>query len=201
VPLKIVLRGAVAFAARIGKTGNQVEKQVSRSGVILLSCRAQGNQSPSPEEVERVCALVDQILTSDTSWVDQDGVEAPVALKAILIIAPYNAQVFALREWLPNAFIGTLDKFQGQEAPIVIYSMTSSSHADAPRVMEFLYSANRLNVAVSRAKCICVVVPRQPCSRRSAASLVTASGKKQSHPVEMTSGATLAGLLSGSLGS
>ena len=54
--------------------------------------------------------------------------------------------------------IGTVDKFQGQEAPIVIYSMTTSSHADAPRGMEFLYSANRLNVATSRARCLCVVV-------------------------------------------
>ncbi|WP_346015605.1 C-terminal helicase domain-containing protein [Bradyrhizobium sp. 182] len=75
-----------------------------------------------------------------------------------LIIAPYNAQVFELQERLPGARIGTVDKFQGQEAPIVIYSMATSSHTDAPRGMEFLYSANRLNVAVSRAKCICIVV-------------------------------------------
>jgi hypothetical protein len=75
-----------------------------------------------------------------------------------LIIAPYNAQVFELQERIPGARIGTVDKFQGQEAPIVIYSMTTSSHADAPRGMEFLYSSNRLNVATSRAKCICVLV-------------------------------------------
>jgi len=117
-----------------------------------------GNQSSSPEEVERVCALVDEIMQSDTSWIDRDRVEAPLTLKDILIIAPYNAQVFALQERLPTACIGTVDKFQGQEAPIVIYSMTTSSHADAPRGMEFLYSANRLNVATSRAKCMCIVV-------------------------------------------
>ena len=76
----------------------------------------------------------------------------------ILFIAPYNAQVFELQERIPGARIGTVDKFQGREAPIVIYSMASSSHSDAPRGMEFLYSANRLNVATSRAKCICVVV-------------------------------------------
>lgn len=79
-------------------------------------------------------------------------------LDDILIIAPYNAQVFELQERLPGARIGTVDKFQGQEAPIVIYSMTTSSHADAPRGMEFLYSANRLNVATSRAKCLCILV-------------------------------------------
>src|SRR5437868_1763872 len=89
---------------------------------------------------------------------DREGVEASVGLEDILIIAPYNAQVFELQERIPGARIGTVDKFQGREAPIVIYSMASSSHSDAPRGMEFLYSANRLNVATSRAKCICVVV-------------------------------------------
>jgi superfamily I DNA and/or RNA helicase len=76
----------------------------------------------------------------------------------ILIIAPYNAQVFELQDRIAGARIGTVDKFQGQEAPIVIYSMTTSSYADAPRGMEFLYSLNRLNVATSRAKCICILV-------------------------------------------
>jgi uncharacterized protein len=79
-------------------------------------------------------------------------------LADVLIIAPYNAQVFALQDRLKGARIGTVDKFQGQEAPIVIYPMTTSSHADAPRGMEFLYSPNRLNVATSRAKCVCVLV-------------------------------------------
>jgi uncharacterized protein len=59
---------------------------------------------------------------------------------------------------LPNISIGTVDKFQGQEAPIVIYSMTSSSPEDAPRGMSFLYNPNRLNVATSRAKCMCILV-------------------------------------------
>ncbi|WP_371260900.1 AAA domain-containing protein [Bradyrhizobium sp. Cp5.3] len=76
----------------------------------------------------------------------------------MLIVAPYNAQVFGLQELIPGAHVGTVDKFQGQEAPIVIYSMTTSSHSDAPLGMEFLYSANRLNVATSRAKCVCVIV-------------------------------------------
>jgi uncharacterized protein len=101
---------------------------------------------------------VSDILSSDASWVDRMGVERAVTLEDILIIAPYNAQVFELQERLPGARVGTVDKFQGQEAPIVIYSMTTSSHADAPRGMEFLYSQNRLNVATSRAKCVCVLV-------------------------------------------
>ena len=62
------------------------------------------------------------------------------------------------KERSPGGRIGTVDKFQGQEAPIVIYSITTSSYLDAPRGMEFLYSGNRINVATSRAKAICVLV-------------------------------------------
>jgi uncharacterized protein len=76
-----------------------------------------------------------------------------------MVIAPYNAHVVALVTKLPKgAHVGTVDKFQGQEAPVVIYSMATSSPADAPRGMEFLYSLNRLNVAVSRAKSVCILV-------------------------------------------
>ena len=82
----------------------------------------EGNQSCSPEEAERVRALVKEILDSSATWIDKDDVEQPVTLDDILIIAPYNAQVFELQERLPGARIGTVDKFQGQEAPIVIYS-------------------------------------------------------------------------------
>jgi uncharacterized protein len=101
---------------------------------------------------------VKEILGSNSTWIDRDGAEKPVELSDILIIAPYNAQVFELQKRLPGARIGTVDKFQGQEAPIVMYSLTTSSYADAPRGMEFLYSLNRLNVATSRAKCLCVLV-------------------------------------------
>jgi uncharacterized protein len=66
--------------------------------------------------------------------------------------------VFEIQQLLPGARVGTVDKFQGQEAPIAIYSTATSSHADAPRGMEFLYSLNRLNVATSRAKCVSVLV-------------------------------------------
>jgi superfamily I DNA and/or RNA helicase len=82
-----------------------------------------------------------------------------LTLSDILVVAPYNVQVAALRKQLPEgARVGTVDKFQGQEAPIVFYSVTTSSPEDAPRGMEFLYSLNRLNVAISRARCVAVVV-------------------------------------------
>ena len=73
-------------------------------------------------------------------------------------IAPYNAQVSDLAARLPGTRIGTVDKFQGQQAPVVIYSLTTSSPEDAPRGMEFLYSLNRLNVATSRAQAMVIVV-------------------------------------------
>ena len=91
-------------------------------------------------------------------WTDHRNDRRPLRLADILIIAPYNAQVAALSARLPEARIGTVDKFQGQEAPVVICSLTTSSPEDAPRGMEFLYSPNRLNVAVSRARTACILV-------------------------------------------
>jgi uncharacterized protein len=135
--------------------------RINGSGLRFLPVIHEGNQSSCPEEADKVCELVAEILGSNTTWIDRDGKEAAIGLDDILIIAPYNAQVFELQERMPRARIGTVDKFQGQEAPIVIYSMTTSSHADAPRGMEFLYSSNRLNVATSRAKCVCVLVGSQ----------------------------------------
>ena len=142
-----------------------LEKQEIRStgrlggaGLRYLPIEHTGNQNSAKEEAEAIRHLVSSILDAGSAWIDRQGVEKSIGLEDILIVAPYNAQVFELQERIPGARIGTVDKFQGQEAPIVIYSMTTSSHSDAPRGMEFLYSANRLNVATSRAKCICFIV-------------------------------------------
>jgi uncharacterized protein len=136
--------------------------RINGSGLRFLPVTHEGNQSSCPEEADKVRELVAEILGSNATWIDREGTESAIRLDDILIIAPYNAQVFELQERMPRARIGTVDKFQGQEAPIVIYSMTTSSHADAPRGMEFLYSSNRLNVATSRAKCVCVLVGSPP---------------------------------------
>lgn len=129
------------------------------TGLRFLAVPTQGNQNVSTEEAIAVARLVDDLLERKPTWVDRKGVEREVGIEQILVVAPYNAQVAELKGKLPaGARIGTVDKFQGQEAPVVIYSMTTSSHADAPRGMEFLYSLNRLNVAVSRAQCLCVIV-------------------------------------------
>jgi uncharacterized protein len=128
------------------------------AGLRYLAVAHNGNQNSSPEEAEAIAALVNGVLRSKAVWINGAGQENPVTLADIVIITPYNAQVFEIQRRLPNARVGTVDKFQGQEAAIAIYSMATSSHADAPRGMEFLYSLNRLNVATSRARCLSVIV-------------------------------------------
>jgi len=132
---------------------------IAGAGLWFLPVVHDGNQSSSPEEVLAVAALVERLTQGRVRWRKHDGSELPLRLEDILIIAPYNAQVADLSARLPReARIGTVDRFQGQEAPVVIYSMTTSTPADAPRGMEFLYSLNRFNVATSRARCACVIV-------------------------------------------
>jgi predicted RecB family nuclease len=133
--------------------------RLNGTGLRLVQVAHTGNQSESKEEVTQISDLISDLLDQESSWTDKKGDTKKLTLSDILVVAPYNAQVAALRKQLPEgARVGTVDKFQGQEAPIVFYSMTTSSPRDAPRGMEFLYSLNRLNVAISRARCIAVVV-------------------------------------------
>jgi uncharacterized protein len=117
-----------------------------------------GNRNSSAEEVGCVAAVAGSLMVEGAGWIDADGASHPLDWDDLLIVAPYNAQVAALKHRLPHARVGTVDKFQGQQAPVVIYSMATSSPEEAPRGMEFLYSLNRLNVATSRALCACVLV-------------------------------------------
>lgn len=140
---------------------NQVVKgtgPVSGSGLYFVPVTHSGNQNCSSEEAQVVSRLVRAILAGNATWVDREGKERPIKLDDFVIITSYNAQAFEIQQCLPGARVGTVDKFQGQEAPIAIYSTATSSHADAPRGMEFLYSLNRLNVATSRAKCLSILV-------------------------------------------
>ena len=114
--------------------------RVNGTGLRYLPVPHEGNQNASAEEADCIRGLAFEILAAKPKWIDRKGEVSAVGLADILIIAPYNAQVFELQDRLPGARIGTVDKFQGQEAPIVTYSMTTSSWADAPRGMEFLYS-------------------------------------------------------------
>ena len=130
---------------------------VKGAGLWYVPVNHEGNRNSSAEEVETVAKIVKGLLRPEVRFFR--GTESR-NLKAedILIVAPYNAQVSDLLGPLPEMRVGTVDKFQGQEAPVVIYSLTTSSPEDAPRGMEFLYSLNRLNVATSRAISAVIVV-------------------------------------------
>ena len=141
---------------------------VSGSGVRFVPVEHRGNTNQSPEEVEAVQQLVERMLADGSRFQPREGAARPLTVADVLVVAPYNVQVAALRRALPEGvMVGTVDKFQGREAPIVIYSMTSSSAEDAPRGLEFLYSGNRLNVAVSRAQALCVIVASPELARAS----------------------------------
>lgn len=150
--------GKLRSKAGLHQQAIQSSGPVSGHGLRYLPVEHSGNQNCSPEEAHAIANLVTEILKSNATWIDRDGQEHPLGIDDFLIITPYNAQVFEIRKRLPGAHIGTVDKFQGQEAPISIYSTATSSHADAPRGMEFLYSLNRFNVATSRAKCLTILV-------------------------------------------
>ena len=123
---------------------------VKGAGLWYVRVEHEGNRNSSAEEVDRIGGIVASLLQPKIRF--YRGTESRNLLpEDILIVAPYNAQVSDLLGRLGGMRVGTVDKFQGQEAPIVIYSLTTSSPEDAPRGMEFLYSLNRLNVATSRA--------------------------------------------------
>jgi uncharacterized protein len=127
------------------------------TGLRFLPVEHEGNRRASPEEVACVRDEFERLLGQ--VWTDAEGVARPVGLDDVLVVAPYNEQVKSLAEALPpGARVGTVDKFQGQQAPVVFFSMATSSGEDMPRNLEFLLSRNRLNVAVSRAKCLAYVV-------------------------------------------
>ncbi|HVO37523.1 MAG TPA: TM0106 family RecB-like putative nuclease [Spirochaetia bacterium] len=129
------------------------------SGLFYVPVDHSGNQNSSLEEVEAVERIVRNLRAEGITWTNRHGQSSPLGPEDVLVVAPYNAQVAALTRRLGDAAqVGTVDKFQGQQAPVVVYSMTSSSAQDAPRGMSFLFSPNRLNVATSRARCASILV-------------------------------------------
>jgi superfamily I DNA and/or RNA helicase len=129
-------------------------------GVAVLTVDHNGNATESPEEADAIVAEIDRLIGA--TWTDECGAR-PLAQQDVLVVTPYNAQVVLLRDRLDAAGFGavragTVDKFQGQQAPVVFVSMTASSIDDVPRGIAFLLNRNRLNVAVSRAKYLSVVV-------------------------------------------
>ncbi len=127
----------------------------------VLTVDHNGNSTDSPEEADAIVAEIGRLL--GTAWTDEDGT-APLAQHDVLVVTPYNAQVVTAaaaarrRGAGRRAASGTVDKFQGRQAPVVFVSMTASSVDDVPRGISFLLNRNRLNVAVSRAKYLGVIV-------------------------------------------
>jgi uncharacterized protein len=127
-------------------------------GLFYVPVAHEGNENSSPEEALCVARIVKGLVAPGVTWTNRHGEPKPMTLDDILIVTPYNAQVSEIAGRIPGARVGTVDKFQGQEAPIVVYSTATSSPEDAPHGMEFLFSRHRLNVATSRARCICILV-------------------------------------------
>ena len=126
-------------------------------GIVFSGIEHDGNVQQSDEEVGRVLAIYDEML--GRSFTDKDARTKPLELGDFLFIAPYNAQVRALRRALPDtARVGSVDKFQGQEAAICILSVCSSYGEYGSRGLAFILNRSRINVAISRAKCLAIVV-------------------------------------------
>ena len=135
------------------------EEQGSSLGTSIrwLPVDHEGNSTSSEEEAAAIHVEIERLLRG--TWTDSEGMTKPITPADIKVVAPFNAQVKVLSERLQDGVaIGTVDKFQGQEAPVVFFSMASSSDKDAPRGIDFLMSRNRLNVAVSRAQCLAYLV-------------------------------------------
>ena len=150
------------YDGRLGSKENRERQRVQDgpitggAGLRWMPVEHEGNRTSSEEEAAALAEVFSALL--GRQWTNHHGDEAELTTGDILVVAPYNAQVNRIRERLPEgARVGTVDRFQGQQAPVVLVSLTASSAEDVPRGMEFLYSRNRLNVAVSRAKALSIV--------------------------------------------
>jgi len=157
---------AVSALAYEGRLHSYTERTAARhldgyqAGVQTLTVDHHGNSTESPEEADAITAEITRLLGA--TWTDEHGAR-PLTAADVLVLAPYNAQVGLLRQRLASAGlgdvrVGTVDKFQGGQAPVVFISMTASSADVVPRGISFLLNRNRLNVAVSRAQYAAVIV-------------------------------------------
>lgn len=129
-------------------------------GILRVTVKHECNTQKSEEEVERIRELIAELKTG--TFTDKQGQQHPITDQDILIVAPYNMQVNLLKSKLGGSYqIGTIDKFQGKEAPVVIISMAVSDVEDSPRGLDFVFDINRLNVAISRAKALAIVVANE----------------------------------------
>lgn len=127
-----------------------------KAGAHWVSVRHEGNSQVAVEEIQYISDSIDSLISG--TYIDKSRSTSRLTYEDIIVVAPYNAQVNALRDSLPAGVrVGTVDKFQGQEAPVCLISMTASRVDDSSRGIDFLFSLNRLNVAISRAKTLALV--------------------------------------------
>ena len=148
----------IVYASRLHASEEAARRTTAfGTGIRYLPVEHEGNRAASDEEVARIAAEIGAMLGG--SFTDKDGRSRPLVPDDFMVVTPYNLQVRRLRAGLPqDVRIGTVDKFQGQEAPVVFFSMATSSGEDVPRDVGFLFSRNRLNVAISRAECLALLV-------------------------------------------
>lgn len=134
------------------------EGALTGAGLRVLAVQHEGRSQASPEEADEIADACHGLLVG-TTVTDDEGVVRELMPSDILVVAPYNLAVRCIRDRVPDGVrVGTVDRFQGQEAPVVFFAMTCSSGDDVPRGLSFLFDAHRLNVAISRAQCLAVLV-------------------------------------------
>jgi predicted RecB family nuclease len=156
-PKPLTAGRTIRFRTRPGRYIRQ------NAGVVFVPTEHEGNTYESEEEAEIIRQIVGELVGQ--FFTEADKPERPLTRDDILVVTPYNLQVRKLTEHLPGIRVGTVDKFQGQEAVVVIYSMCASSGDASPRGIEFLFSKNRLNVAISRAQTLAIVVGNRSLAR------------------------------------
>jgi predicted RecB family nuclease len=159
----------VFYAGKLGFEPSLVQQALSGvapadgTGVRWAPVVHGGDPRESVDEAVVIADLIRELLDAGATWTNRKGRTELIEPRHVVVVAPYNAHVERIQQTLaavglPTDRVGTVDRFQGQEAPISIYSMATPTPAEAPRGMEFLYSLNRLNVATSRAQCVAIVV-------------------------------------------
>jgi uncharacterized protein len=126
------------------------------AGIIFLPVLHSGNSQCSEEEADVITELIHELVGID--YYDDEKRKLQLKLEDILIVTPYNLQVRLIANRVHGAKVASVDKFQGQEAPVVILSMCCSDGVSSPRGLDFLFSKNRLNVALSRARTMVFIV-------------------------------------------
>lgn len=131
---------------------------ITGTGLRALAVEHEGRSQASPEEADAIARACADLLAG-TTITDEHGRESDLVASDILVVAPYNLAVRCISDRVPDGVrVGTVDRFQGQQAAVVFYAMTCSAGEDVPRGIDFLFDSHRLNVAVSRAQCLAVLV-------------------------------------------